>query len=260
MAPHTVYLITLPEASEASVVKYLWSHSPKPLTIGKGHYFLSTSHLSSTLQNDAATNTSPFNLATILPGASMALSKSITSLATKIWSFNADIEDQWTTNYAERNSTLLHANTTPTPPFLPNPETPSDPNEEEVEFPLTDSLRAFLADFSAKYAGPVTMFNFLKCHEGTFPRYQLYMNAFLEDLGPKYGVAGRFVGSLMKNEEGEEESEASEKWDMIAGVHYPGAANFGRMLEDEAYKRLDRMYKKGVVKDNPILLMVELEQ
>ncbi|KAH6721942.1 hypothetical protein BKA61DRAFT_700978 [Leptodontidium sp. MPI-SDFR-AT-0119] len=260
MAPYSVYLIVLPKASEASTIKELWAHTPKPLTIGKGHYFLSTSHLSSTLQNDATTNNSPFNIVTILPGASTPLPISIMSIATEIWSFTADIEDQWTTNYTERNSTLLHANTTPIPPFSPTPESPHDPNEEEVEFPLTDSLRSFLASFSAKYGGPVTMFNFLTFHEGMFPRYQMYMNAFLEDLGPKYGVAGRFVGSIVKNGDGEEESEAAETWDMMAGVHYPGAANFGRMLEDEAYKRLDRMYKKGVVRDNPILLMVELEE
>ncbi|KAG4441559.1 hypothetical protein IFR05_002944 [Cadophora sp. M221] len=260
MAPHTIYLIVIPETSEASTIKELWLHTPTPLTIGRGHYFLSTSHLSSTLQNDAATNTSPFNLVTILPGASTSLPISIISLATNIWSFTAEIEEQWTTNYAERNSTLLHANTTPIPAFPHTPETPPDPNEEEVEFPLTETLRSFLAIFSTKYTGPVTMFNFLKFHEGMFPRYQMYMNAFLEDLGPKYGVAGRFVGSIVKNGDGEEESEASKAWDMMAGVHYPGAANFGRMLEDEAYKRLDRMYKKGVVRDNPILLMVELEE
>lgn len=31
------------------------------------------------------------------------------------------------------------------------------------------------------------------------------------------------------------------------------------MIEDEAYKILDRKYKKGVVMDNPISLIVDLE-
>jgi hypothetical protein len=32
------------------------------------------------------------------------------------------------------------------------------------------------------------------------------------------------------------------------------------MLEDEAYKSLYRGYKKGVVRDNPILLIVEFKE
>jgi hypothetical protein len=32
------------------------------------------------------------------------------------------------------------------------------------------------------------------------------------------------------------------------------------MLEEEAYKNLGRNYKKGIVKDNPILVIVELEE
>ncbi|KAH7407353.1 hypothetical protein BKA64DRAFT_666359 [Cadophora sp. MPI-SDFR-AT-0126] len=263
MAPHTVHLFSVPDASEASIVKDLWKHTPKPLTVARAHYFVSTSHLSSTLQNDPSTSTSLFNLVTILPGSSIPVPPFISSVSTKTLSFTADIEDHWTTNYTERNSALLHSNKIPIPAFPLIPTSPPDPNEEEVELPLTPALRAFFANFSAKYAGPVTMFNFLAFHEEMFPQYQKYMDAFVADLGPKYGATPRLVREIVKD--GEEigngtGNEVEEKWEKIAFVHYDGAANFGRMLGDEMYKGLDRMYKKGVVKDNPVLLVVELEE
>lgn len=102
------------------------------------------------------------------------------------------------------------------------------------------------------------MFNLLRFYEGMFPQYQLYMDGFVEVLGPKYGAQPRLLGPLVKDGEAKEDKELP--WDMVAWVHYPGAANFGRMLEDDAYKNLDRKYKKSVVRDNPILLIVELEE
>ncbi|KAG4417923.1 hypothetical protein IFR04_008977 [Cadophora malorum] len=263
MAPNTVHLFAVPDANDTSTIQSLWKHIHKPLTVAKAHYFISTSHLSSTLQNDPATNKSLFNLVTILPGSSVPAPEAITSISTKTLTFNIDIEDHWIANYKERNSTLLHSNKTPVPPFPLHPTSPPDPNEEEVELPLTQELRTFFADFSAKYSGPVTMFNFLAFEDGMFPQYQKYMNAFIADLGPKYGAAPRFVGEIVKTGENGEEgkgSEVEEKWEKMAFVHYDGAANFGRMLEDEMYKGLDRKYKKGVVKDNPVLLVVELEE
>jgi len=47
---------------------------------------------------------------------------------------------------------------------------------------------------------------------------------------------------------------------LVGWIHYPGVANFGRMLEFEAYKDLDRGFKKGVVRNNQLLLVVELEE
>lgn len=255
MAPYTFHLISTSNSEEASTIKLLWSLRPKPLTVGKAHYFLSASDLSPTLQNDPETSTSPFNLVAVLAGASTSIPVSIAALTTKVWSFTADVGDEWTTNYAERNSAFLHVGGDPIPPFPLEPSTAPDPNEEEVELPLTKPLRTFLANFSAKYSGPVTMFNFLSFYEGMFPQYQRYIEAFSETLVPAYGAAPRMLGSMVKSEGGE----AAEKWDMIGWVQYPGAANFGRMLEGGTYKELDRKYKKGVVKDNPILLIVELE-
>ena len=89
------------------------------------------------------------------------------------------------------------------------------------------------------------------------------MNAFIADLGPRYGAAPRFVGEIVKTGEKNEDgkgNEVEEKWEKMAFVHYDGAANFARMLEDDMYKGLDRKYKKGVVRDNPVLLVVELEE
>lgn len=158
-------------------------------------------------------------------------------------------------DYASRNTSLLHLDKPPIATLPLEPETLSEPDEEEVEFPLTSELRGLLAKFSAEYAGSVTMFNLLKFHEGMFSQYQKYIDGFVEVLGPKYSAQPRLLGPLLKGGNGVEE-----KWDMVGWIHYPGAANFGRMLEDEAYKSLDRKYKKGVVRDNPILLMVELEE
>jgi hypothetical protein len=102
------------------------------------------------------------------------------------------------------------------------------------------------------------MYNLLRFHEGMFPQYQRYMDGFVEVLGPKYGAQPRLLGPLVKD--GEEGAGREKLWDMVGWIHYPGAASFGKMLEDEAYKSLDRRYKKGVVRDNPFLLIVELEE
>src|SRR5882724_10771085 len=100
MAPHTFYLLSVDPSAEATVITALWSHNPKPVTIGKAHFFISSSHLSSTLANSPTTNTSPFNLVTILPCTSTPLPPSIAPHTTKTWSLTADIDNQWTLNYA----------------------------------------------------------------------------------------------------------------------------------------------------------------
>jgi hypothetical protein len=47
---------------------------------------------------------------------------------------------------------------------------------------------------------------------------------------------------------------------MVGWIHYPGVANFARMLEFEVYKDLDRRSKKGVVRINQLLLVIEFEE
>lgn len=81
------------------------------------------------------------------------------------------------------------------------------------------------------------------------------MEGFQEVLAPKYGVSVGLLGTVLDQEENK-----GMLFDMTGWIRYPGAANFGRMLEDELYKDLDRKFKRGVVKDNPILLIVDLKE
>jgi len=224
------------------------------MTVGRAHYFLSTSHLSTKLQNAPGSNTSTYNIATVIAGPP-SLRPEVTAIATDIFSFQADIDDTWTQDYAQRTRTLFDPLSQPIPPFSPDTR-PDEDEDGDVEFPLTPSLSSFLAAFSRSNPGPVTMFNLISVHEGMFPSYQRYMDEFREVLGPKYGPQPRLVGPLIRDSDAEEEV----PWEMVGWIWYPGAANFGRMLEDEEYKKLDRMYKKGVVRDNPIVLVVELEE
>jgi hypothetical protein len=119
------------------------------------------------------------------------------------------------------------------PPFPLEPGIVPAEDEEDLEFPLTPALRSLLSTFSHQYACPVTMFNFLSFHSGMFPQCQKYMATFIEVLGPKYGCLPRLLGPMIKARDGDEGDGEGDKWDMVGWVHYPGIANFGRMLEDD---------------------------
>lgn len=254
MPPQTIHFLSVPSDSEVIAIAALGALTPKPVTVAKAHYFVSESHLSKSLKNTSATKSSPFNLVTVLPGASTSLPPSVKNLTTQTWTFNAEIEDQLIQNY--HTSSNSDSATAPVEPFPLHSETQPDPNEEAVEFTLTVELRTFLSTFSSEYAGPVTMINLLKFHDGMFPQYQKYMEGFQEVLAPKYDVSLALAGPILDDEENK-----GMLFDMTGWVRYAGgAASFGRMLEDEAYKDLDRKFKRGVVRDNPILLIVDLKE
>ncbi|MCJ1441704.1 MAG: hypothetical protein MMC23_002196 [Stictis urceolatum] len=251
MVPCTIRLLTVPAESTPELISSLKTQEPRPLTIAHAHHWISPSHLCATLRDNSS-----FNICTILPGSSATLPASIKPLVTSSFHISIELADEWISNYASRNKDFLETEAEDPSPFPAKPTLPEDP-EEDLEFPLTESLREFISNFSHTYNGPVSMLNLLAFYPGKQPMYQKYIEGFAAALGPMFGNAPRLIGGIVGHEEQEQRAETL--WELLGLIHYPNVASFGRMLENDAYKELDRTYKRGVVKDNPIVCLVEID-
>ena len=105
------------------------------------------------------------------------------------------------------------------------------------------------------------MFNLLSYQPDQRENYFKYVAAFNESVGSKYGGEALFLGlgvedwSCRAEETGEDEG----NWEDTALIHYPSIWHFAKMLDDDAYIDADRRYKKGVLRDNPILCCTEVK-
>lgn len=105
------------------------------------------------------------------------------------------------------------------------------------------------------------MFNLLSYLPEQRPRYLQYVAAFQESVGIKYGGEPVVLGfgvhdwSSRKEEEGKEEG----RWEDTALIYYPSLWHFGKMSDDEAYVEVDRKFKQGVLRDNPLMCCTEVE-
>ena len=116
----------------------------------------------------------------------------------------------------------------------------------EVEIPLTSDLLSWAKDLP--HHGPVHMLNLHAYSPGGRKKYMQYIQAFMEELGPKSGGVARFLGPI----EGKE-------WDDIALVEYPNLQYFMELLASEDYQKMDQKYKIGSLRDGGILCVTKIE-
>lgn len=176
-----------------------------------------------------------------------------------------------TTNILEGISPFLERSwsvTAPTSGSIPHPTpaetktlepgwSPPDPSafvgaspKQGATLTLNDALKTSI--LSATDLGsqtPVAMFNLLSYHPNKRETYFKYVSAFNESVGTEYGGEAMMLGLGVTK---------GENWEDCALIGYPSVWHFAKMLDDEAYAEVDRKYKVGVVRDNPILCCTEV--
>lgn len=123
-------------------------------------------------------------------------------------------------------------------------------------------LKDWVADFGTRHTGPIDMFNLLSYMPDGQARYLKYVAAFQESVGIKYGGEPAFIGFggigdwSSKAEEG---YESGVGWVHVALVHYPSIWHFAKMLDDPGYAEVDRKFKQGAIRDNPLICCTEVD-
>jgi hypothetical protein len=115
-------------------------------------------------------------------------------------------------------------------------------------------LRSFVRTFGSTHSGPIAMFNLLSIIPGQLEQYFKYISAFGE---VSYGGEPLIFG--FEIETWTSKADSASDWDGAALVWYPSIWNFAKMLDDPRYADLDRKYKIGVIRDNPVLCCVKVE-
>ncbi|KAF7540591.1 hypothetical protein G7054_g1225 [Neopestalotiopsis clavispora] len=115
-------------------------------------------------------------------------------------------------------------------------------------------LKTFVESYVVQEPGPVFMFNLLSFFPDQKAQYMKYVSAFIEDIGLKYGAQPVIYGFDASEWTSKLEDAADPGgWENVAVVGYPSLLHFAKMLDDARYAELDRAYKGGVVRDNPLI-------
>lgn len=193
------------------------------------------------------------------------------------WSITAPVDATWLDTLASGN----YRRKTGTPPSLPPGWSATDHSGIGASIPPADLsaslglcsrplgqkdpilLKDFIATFATEYTGPVAMFNLLSyIPPGGREKYFGYIAAFQASVGVKYGGEAVFLGSDVQDWSSREEDggkDEGEGWKDYALVWYPSLWHFGKMLDDPEYAAVDREYKRGAIRDNPLICCVEID-
>ena len=281
MAQTTFSLLVLndnvKEEAFVSAVRDL-PRSDRPLFVGKCQHWIHAPHLSAAA---LAGNGNTLQKWDFLIVNKATLPKTVSSLAEKTWSITAPVDDNQLANYSEAQRTRL---STSAPP-LPDGWSPKDhsgldaavpPPDLELSLALssfslgssTDDgqkpvlLTEFVRDFGVQYTGAVSMFNLLSYLPDGRPRYFEYVAAFTASVGSKYGGDAMFHGlgvSDWSSKADDVRLDPNAFWYDTALIHYPSIWHFGKLLDDPDYMDVDRRFKQGVLRDNPIMCCTEID-
>lgn len=212
---------------------------------------------------------------------SLSFPETLSRFVAKRWSLTVGIDDQQLDGVAEEKQ---RRSSQATPP-LPSGWTPEDhtgldasdpPSDLEASLALSSYrlgspkdasnqpviLKDWVADFGTRHAGPVDMFNLLSYMPEGQPRYFRYVAAFQESVGIKYGGEPAFLGfGGIGNwsSKAQENYKRGEDWEHVALIHYPSIWHFAKMLDDPAYAEVDRSFKQGAIRDNPLICCTEVD-
>lgn len=90
-------------------------------------------------------------------------------------------------------------------------------------------------------------------------QYFKYVQAFSESTGVKYGGAPLFLGRDAEGWTSQQDEGNAKHWVDCALVWYPSLWHFGCMLDNEGYAKVDREFKQGAIRDNPLLCCSEIQ-
>lgn len=279
MAPTTFTLVSLGSYSDRSLLDELKASPLKDqlLWLGKCHHWIHQPRLSTAALNGTGARIQQWDFLIVTRTPKQpALS---TSTVDKTWSVTAEVPDDNLASFTKaqaRRGTAVAAS-------LPQGWSPQDhsgldatvaPLDMEASVAMTsramgsasDSepvvLKDFIRDFGSTNPGPVAMFNLLSYLPSQRPRYMQYVAAFQESVGIKYGGEPIFIGFGVldwSSRKTEEEAKQEGGWEDSALIYYPSLWHFGKMFDDEAYMDVDRKFKQGVLRDNPLIMCTEVK-
>ena len=264
----------------------------RPLYVGRCHHWIHAPHLSTDALTSASNRMHRWDYLIVheasiqetlaLPGGT---SGPLAGLIERKWSITGNVDEGMLSGYGVAQERRASA----TVPSLPPGWNLKDhsgldaaipPSDVEASLALSshplgasdiDSatpviLKDFVQIFGTENDRPVDMMNLLSYHPGQRPRYFEYIAAFGASVGSRYGGDAMFLGvnvsdwsSKALEASTSQNTSAKEAWDDFALVHYPSIWHFGKMLDDPDYVDVDRRFKTGALRDNPILCCTEVE-
>ena len=277
MPPFVFHLISVsgPKDSFLSAIRSL-PKTQRPLYIGETQHWIHEPGLSVPALAGESAAIKTWDYLLVSPQSSskpLALEGIDASLVAGKWSIAAPVEQNWLDDFAANHATRHSA----TPPPLPAGWSAADPSDLLASVPppdLTASLGLtsrplgqkvpvllsdFIASFGTKHTGPVAMFNLLAyTPNGGREQYFQYVQAFSESTGVKYGGAPLFLGRNVETWSSKGEK-GSDHWVDCALVWYPSIWHFGKMLDDPGYADVDRRFKQGAIRDNPLICTTDVD-
>lgn len=257
----------------------------RPLYVGHCEHWIHMPTLSVAALTGTGDNILDWHYLLAIEGPAIILPEALKSYTLYHWAVTANIS---TDSLAALASDNLRRRTQPAPPLLDG-WSPTDhsalaastpPADLEASLALSSvplghhrlgspiGLQTFIPAFGNEHRGPVSMFNLLAYLPGQRARYFEYIAAFTASVGSRYGGEPQFLGTGVMDwssrvEEGSEvaspEKGGSEVWEDAALVWYPSLWHFGKMLDDPDYADVDRRFKQGALRDNPLIMCTEVE-
>ncbi|KAF9887160.1 hypothetical protein FE257_010414 [Aspergillus nanangensis] len=288
MALITCHLLTVPNSAAFLSALSALPAALRPIYVGEVHHWIHEPTLSTAALTGTGPNMHAWTHLLIHQTASpTSLTLPLDSLAEQVsarWSITAPASDDMLADFAGAKA----ARSTKLAPPLPLGWSAQDPSGLKAAQPPADlqaslglasvrlggerdgpaiGLKDFVAEFGAKHTGPVSMFNLLAYHSGQRSRYFEYIAAFQSSVGVKYGGEGLLAAGVMewssRKEEGAQvadpDKNGSAVWEDMALVWYPSLWHFAKMFDDQEYAAVDRAYKQGALKDNPLVVCTEVE-
>lgn len=248
----TVHLVALSSNTDISkFLRALRSTSFKPLVISHALRWivqpeqLSTDRLLST----------KWDLLIMTPTSSSFPSTYLTKdWVTSHWSITAGIPSSIVNGFADRNKSLLNANSSDAPqPAASQPKIAKSAQGLEA----TPELLQWQNPAGA--STPVSMLNLLAFKPGpeAHESYKRYGKAFAESIGSKRGGLAKIVGKVVPGQGTEDED--AEGWDEVALAHYPNFAMFMDMLASEDYQAVNHRDRLPALRDTCILCTSEVD-
>ncbi|ETS74862.1 hypothetical protein PFICI_13346 [Pestalotiopsis fici W106-1] len=280
MAPVTAHLIALSPSSDAKSFEHALktfrsqANGSSLLWAGYCHHWIHEPQLSRPALTGIGSILKQWDFVLVtdqtIPNA-QGLPVALLNLVSDHWSITFDAADELINGVEDSMRDVISKS----PPALPAGWSPEDLSGLRKSAPPADlvtslgtrspvfgkdksaslmDLKTFVESHVLENPGPIFMFNLLSFFPNQQAQYLNYVSAFVQEIGPKYGARPVIYGFGVSGWTSRPEDAADPGvWENVAVIGYPSLLHFAKMLDDARYAELDRAYKGGVVRDNPLI-------
>jgi hypothetical protein len=252
----------------------------KAVWVGDCQHWIHEPHLSRDVLLGSATQLHSWDYLVAcktLATSSLELPEALAASVSGSWTITTTIDDAQLDSLQSRLAAMKTRNIEPLPhgwspgdhSGLDNSEAPTD-----VAMSLDTSsrvlkadgaadaikLKSFVGKFGKSHPGPIVMFNLLSFFPNKQHEYMNYIAAFKDISYGGEAVLFGFDPPTWSSQKEEEEGGTEGGWEGTAIVRYPSIWHFAKMLDDPRYANLDRKFKVGVVRDNPLICCIPVEE